>query len=160
MRKTEYGPAGTSLEQKLRRREEPTMEDILAVIAEMRDMLVPPDWCAGDEVSDSTSRAPSAASVEEFERNVLSEAVDELRADLEAIHAAHNEVLSDMVLDAYWRIEEARALEPENAELAGYEKKMREILEKGLGRPVPTREEWEAERQWEEEEPPTERYST
>ncbi len=138
------------IERHLRRNEEPAIEDLIALVGEMRDMIVRPEWRAELEPpEETTSRIAAAASVDDFERTVLAEALEELAEDARAIANAHEEMLSDVVLDAYWRVQEACAKDPENAELAESEKKMRAILEKGLGGPVPTRAEHEAEKEWE-----------
>lgn len=128
------------------------MEDLLAVIAEIRDMLVPPE-CRGraEDFPERTSLFAPAASVDDFERNILEESIRELLADIEAMQAARREILSDMVLDAYYAAAEAASRDPENASLARDVKRMREILEKSLGSPLPSREETEALRQWERE---------
>ena len=124
------------LKWKLKRGKEPTLENILAVLADTRRMIIPREFRRPPQ---DPSRAAPVASVDEFEKNVLLETVGQLQAEVQAIRDAHQQELTDMVLDAYWRAEEAAARDPRNAELADAVARMREALEKAYGGRIPSR---------------------
>jgi hypothetical protein len=124
------------LKWKLKRGKEPTLENILAVLADTRKLVIPREF---RRPPSEPARVAPVASVDDFEKNVLLETVGELQAELEAVRKVHEQELSDMALDTYYRAAEAAAADPDNAELAGAVKKMREILEQAFGGAIPPR---------------------
>jgi hypothetical protein len=124
------------LKWKLKRGKEPTLENILAVLADTRKLAIPPEFRRPPK---EPARIAPVASVDDFEKNVLLEAVGELQAELQAVRQVHEQELTDMALDAYHRAAQAAAEDPDNAELAAAVKKMRKLLEQAFGGAIPPR---------------------
>ena len=145
--KTGWSETALRIEQQLARNQEPSTEDLLALVAEMRDMVVPPEWREDDEPDedededeDETFGADPALSVEEFERSVVNEAFRSLLDDIVDMRNAHREVVAEMLRDGHSR-QDLAALEPQDAALRLIEQKVRTMLERELGRPVSVRSE-------------------
>src|SRR5690349_1606834 len=105
-RRFRFSIAAAKLRRKLQRGQEPEMELILAVLGDIRKMVIPPDFRRPPEerFAPKLPAAPasaSAESVDAFENAVLLEAVEGLGAEIQAVSDHHQQQLSDMVLDAY-----------------------------------------------------------
>lgn len=123
------------LKWKLKRGKEPTLENILAVLADTRRLIIPREFRRQPK---EPSRTVPVASVDEFEKNVLLETVGQLQAELHAVRGAHQQELSAMMIDAYYRTEEA-ARDPKNAHLLPELEKLRALIEQAFGGEVPPR---------------------
>lgn len=124
------------LKWKLKRGKEPTLENLLAVLADTRRMIIPPGFRRPPQ--DPYRLAP-ATSVDDFEKNVLLEAIGELRSEVESIRNAEEQELAEMVLDAYHRAAEVAAANPDDAALATAVAKIREAVERAFGGAIPPR---------------------
>lgn len=123
------------LKWKLKRGKEPTLENILAVLADTRQLIIPPDFRRPPK---DTAGVP-VASVDEFEKNVLLETVGQLQSEIQAVRDAHSQELTAMMIEAYYRASEAAARDPQNAELANAVAKLRAVLEQAYGGRIPPR---------------------
>lgn len=124
------------LKWKLKRGKEPTLENLLAVLDDTRRLIIPPEFRRPPR---DPSRLPPAATVEDFEENVFRAAVEDFQAEARAVRDANRQLLSDIVLDGYYRAEEAAARDPENADLVSMVKELRRILEQAYGGRIPER---------------------
>jgi hypothetical protein len=162
MRRRRVPKAVAVVRRKIERNEDPTAEELLAVIAETRK-LIPPEFrrvmgktreaqtplVATATTIDAATPLDAATTLDEFEiatvRETLASVIDELKL---LVQAEQQQLLED-ALDAYYGIEEASARDPKNAQLLATLEKLRKAYEKSYGSPVPTKEETEARRLWE-----------
>jgi hypothetical protein len=156
MRRRRVPKAVAVVRRKIERQEDPTAEELLAVIAETRK-LIPPEFRRAMGKSPE-SRPPlaattlddlDAATLDDFEfntvRDTLASVIDELKL---VVQAERKQLLED-ALDAYYRIEQASRA-PGNAHLLPTLEQLRKSYERSYGSPIPTKEETEARRLWEE----------
>jgi hypothetical protein len=138
--------------RRIERNEDPTAEELLALIAETRK-LIPPEFrrVMGKVPEPPTPLdAPTldATTLDDFEFNTVRETLASVIAELRLVVEAEQKQLFEKALDSYYAMEQA-ARDPKNAHLIPHLEEVRNAFEKS-GTPMPTKEETEARRRWEE----------
>lgn len=117
------------LKWKLRRGREVTPENLLAVLEDTRNLVIPPEF----------RRPPVVPIGDDPEDKALRKAIEDFQAEVQAVRDANEQLLSDMVIDGYYRTAEAAANDPQNVELANLAKKLRDLLEREFNGDIPDR---------------------
>ena len=121
--------AAAILKWKLRRGKDVTPENLLAVLEDSRRLIIPPEF-----------RRPPVTPIEnDWEDKALRTALEDFQAEVQAVRDANQQILSDMILEGYYRTAEAAANDPLNEELVNVAKKLREILEREFDGEIPDR---------------------
>ncbi|MCU1244956.1 MAG: hypothetical protein JWN02_866 [Acidobacteria bacterium] len=125
-------------------------EGILRTLAEVRKVIPKLDGVPGAPAPKRTderfiSGALDVNSLREFDYQAVTDGLESVTAELSAALDAAQQKMLDQALDVYYAAVEL-ARDPVHAEMIPHVEQMRRAYEQSYGRPIPSREETEAER--------------